>query len=110
MLDFLGYASTLILYGTLSEKPAGGIKTISFIGKAQTIESFLLTTFLQGKPKTEFTMIAQKAENLFKTELKTEVQREFGFHEISYAIDYYLRNQTAGKILLKPALTVQHKL
>ena len=34
MLEYLGYASTLILYGLLSEKPAGGIKTVSFIGKA----------------------------------------------------------------------------
>ena len=33
MLDYLGFGSTLILYGTLSEEPAGGINTIGFIGK-----------------------------------------------------------------------------
>jgi NADPH:quinone reductase-like Zn-dependent oxidoreductase len=47
MLEYLGFKSTLILYGLLSDQPAGGIKTIPFIGKAQTIESFLLFTFLQ---------------------------------------------------------------
>jgi hypothetical protein len=47
MLEYLGFKSTLILYGLLSDEPAGGIKTIPFIGKAQTIESFLLFTFLQ---------------------------------------------------------------
>lgn len=46
MLEYMGYKSTLILYGLLSDQPAGGIKTIPFIGKAQTIESFLLFTFL----------------------------------------------------------------
>ena len=46
MLEYLGFKSTLILYGLLSDMPAGGIKTIPFIGKAQTIESFLLFTFL----------------------------------------------------------------
>jgi len=34
MLEYLGFKSTLILYGLLSEQPAGGIKTIPFIGKA----------------------------------------------------------------------------
>ena len=33
MLDYMTFGSTLILYGTLSEKPAGGINTIGFIGK-----------------------------------------------------------------------------
>ncbi len=47
MLEYLGFKSTLILYGLLSDMPAGGIKTIPFIGKAQTIESFLLFVFLQ---------------------------------------------------------------
>lgn len=33
MLEYLGFGSTLIIYGLLSEKPAGGIKVIPFIGK-----------------------------------------------------------------------------
>ena len=46
MLEFMGFKSTLILYGLLSDKPAGGINTIGFIGKSQTIEPFLLTNYL----------------------------------------------------------------
>lgn len=34
MLDYLGFGSTLILYGLLSDQPAAGIKTINFIGKS----------------------------------------------------------------------------
>ena len=49
MLEYLGFGSTLILYGLLSDQPAGGIKVIPFIGKAQTLESFLLSTFLATK-------------------------------------------------------------
>lgn len=33
MLNFMGFGSTLILYGLLSDKPAGGINTIGFLGK-----------------------------------------------------------------------------
>jgi hypothetical protein len=34
MLDYIGFGSTLILYGVLSDKPASGVKVIHFIGKA----------------------------------------------------------------------------
>jgi len=46
VLELLQFKSTVILYGLLSDKPAGGINTIGFIGKNQTIESFLLTNHL----------------------------------------------------------------
>jgi len=52
MLDCLGFGGTLILYGLLSDQPAGNIKVIPFIGKALTIESFLLSVFLARKTQT----------------------------------------------------------
>jgi len=42
MLEYLGFGGTLILYGLLSEQPAGGIDTIGFIGKNLRIESYML--------------------------------------------------------------------
>ena len=33
MLEYMGYKSTLILYGLLSDKPAGNIQSINFLGK-----------------------------------------------------------------------------
>jgi hypothetical protein len=51
MLDFMDFGSTLILYGLLSEKPAGGIQTISFIGKNQKVEPFLLSVAMMGKKR-----------------------------------------------------------
>ena len=53
MCEFLGFGGTVLLYGLLSEKPAGGIDTIGFIGKNLTLESFLLTNYLQEKSLTE---------------------------------------------------------
>lgn len=46
MMEFLQFNSTVILYGLLSDKPAGGINVIGFIGKNMTLESFLLTNEL----------------------------------------------------------------
>jgi len=46
-----------------------------------------------------------KAEGLYKTVLKTTVQKSFGLHQLPEAINFYLKNQTAGKIVIKPSLT-----
>jgi NADPH:quinone reductase-like Zn-dependent oxidoreductase len=54
ILDFMGFESTVILYGLLSDKPASGIKVINFIGKAQTIESFILMNYLSKKTLTQY--------------------------------------------------------
>jgi hypothetical protein len=40
-----------------------------------------------------------------KTHLQTDVVKRFGFHEIKEAIGYYMKNMTAGKVLLQPSLT-----
>jgi NADPH:quinone reductase-like Zn-dependent oxidoreductase len=73
MLDYMGFESTLILYGLLSDMPAGGIKTIGFIGKSQTIESFLLTNYLAKKTLTQYIDFILKAEPLFTTDLTTVI-------------------------------------
>ena len=56
------------------------------------------------KPK-EIQEIVQTTESMIRNELKTEVQAKYGFHQIEEAVEFYLKNQTAGKILLKPNLT-----
>jgi len=33
LLEFMGFESTLIIYGLLSDQPTGGINTLSFLGK-----------------------------------------------------------------------------
>lgn len=105
MLEYMGFGSTMILYGLLSEKPASNINVIGFIGKSQTIESFLLTNWLNTKTLTQHFEIVMKAESLYKTVLSTTVNARYGFDQITDAIDFYMKNQTAGKILLKSSLT-----
>ena len=73
MLNFLGFGSTLILYGLLSERPAGGIDTIGFIGKSQTIESFLLSNVLAKKSLLEYLETIMKVEPMYHAELTTVV-------------------------------------
>lgn len=92
MLDFMGFGSTLILYGLLSDKPAGGINTIGFLGKGQNIESFLLTNYLYKKSLTEYIEFILRAEPLFVNDLSTIVQKRYGFDQIKEAIEFYMKN------------------
>jgi hypothetical protein len=73
MLEYMGFESTLILYGLLSDQPASGVKVIGFIGKSQTIESFLLTNFLVKKTLTEYIEFVLRAEPLYTTDLSTVI-------------------------------------
>eukprot|EP00806_Schmidingerella_arcuata_P003113 Macronucleus_3819.p1 GENE.Macronucleus_3819~~Macronucleus_3819.p1 ORF type:complete len:206 (+),score=65.10 Macronucleus_3819:1-618(+) len=105
MMEFMGFNSTVILYGLLSDKPAGGINTIGFIGKNMTLESYLLTNELTKLTLSQYMELVLRAEPLYRGDLSTVVQKRFGLHEIKEAIEFYMANQTAGKVLLQPALT-----
>ena len=110
MLDYMGFGSTVIIYGMLSEKRAGNIAPVAFIGKNQKIEAFLLNHILMPMTLFEFLDLIMKVEKMYGKELKTDVQKSFGLHQLKEAIAYYKANQTAGKILMKPSLTEVPKL
>lgn len=110
MLEFMGFKSTLILYGLLSDKPAGNIQAINFLGKAQTIESFLLMAYIGTKSKEWYQQMIYDVQQMYKNELKTQVNAKFGFQDIEKAIQFYMKNQTSGKVVLKPCLTPEGQL
>lgn len=104
MLSYLGFGSTCILYGGLSGQPAGKINPLMFLGKNQTVESFLLPYYLMKIPE-RIPDFYKTVELMCTTDLKTEVNKRFGFHQIDEALKFYNENQTAGKVLLRPDLT-----
>ena len=48
-MEFIGFESTMIIYGLLSDQHTGGINTLSFLGKNQRIEAFLLWPYMHRK-------------------------------------------------------------
>jgi hypothetical protein len=73
MLDFMGMNSTLILYGLLSDKPAGNINVINFLAKGQTIESYVLNNMLFPMSLMEYGEFVMRVQPLYSSELTTEV-------------------------------------
>ena len=51
--------------------------------------------------------IKKSAMELYKSALKTEINKRLGFHQIAEGIEEYFKNQSAGKIIFKPSLTPQ---
>ena len=92
MLEYLTFGGVLILYGLLSEQPAGGIDTIGFIGKNLTIESYLLTNQIAMMPLSKFMEFILKAEPLYRSVLSTTINARFGLHQIKEAIEFYQKN------------------
>ena len=110
LCEYLGFGGTIILYGLLSDEPAGGIDTIGFIGKNLTIESYLLTNDVAKMSLSQFMEFVLRAEPLYRSVLSTTINARYGLHQVKEAIEFYQKNQTAGKILLQPELTRKAKL
>jgi len=53
LMEYMGFESTMIIYGLLSDKDTGGINTLSFLGKNQRIEAFLLWPYMNVKTFAE---------------------------------------------------------
>jgi NADPH:quinone reductase-like Zn-dependent oxidoreductase len=97
---------TIVLYGALSEKNLSDISPLDFMSKNLKIESFLLNHWLLQKNMLKIALIVKRARGLLGGTLSSTISKEFGLHEIHEAIEYYRANMTAGKVLLKPSLTI----
>jgi NADPH:quinone reductase-like Zn-dependent oxidoreductase len=75
------------------------------MGKNQTLESFLMSTALGQMDKQQLKATFEKAYTLYDSSLKTTVNARFGLHQIQEAIEFYIKNQSAGKVIIKPSLT-----
>lgn len=76
----MGIGSTVILYGYLSDQPAGNIDPLMFLQKNQTIESFLLGYYLAKLTPDRIRELYMMAEQLCTTDCKTVVNKRFGLH------------------------------
>ena len=42
---------------------------------------------------------------MYQNELKTKINAKYGLHQLPEAIEFYMKNQSAGKVILKPSMT-----
>lgn len=93
--------SVAYVYGALSGKGCV-IDPIDLIFRGKKVKGFWLTKFLGekgllGKAKMMFSL-----KGLLKNSLATTVSKEFSLNEINEAVEFYKKNMSEGKVLIKP--------
>lgn len=94
---------TLIIYGGLSGKPAGSFDTLQIIFQGKTIEGFNLGHWKKMQGEDKFNQVSQELQDLMIEGLiHTRIQAVFSLDEVQQALEQYIRNMSAGKILFMP--------
>ena len=105
MMNYLEPNGTCVLYGLLSMENAGNINPMGMIGKHLKLEGYILNRDMERKTAEERVQFMMRAAALYSTDLSTTVAKKFGLHQIKEAVQHYMENQTAGKVVLQPELT-----
>jgi NADPH2:quinone reductase len=95
--------SKVIVYGGLSYEPAQ-VEVGQLIFEGKSIEGFWLTRWMSKKSFWQSLAIWQRAQKLLKTDLKSEIRKQYPLNEVQNAIKEYQSQMTGGKILLRPTL------
>jgi NADPH:quinone reductase-like Zn-dependent oxidoreductase len=101
LINALPYGGTHIIYGTLSDENPQ-ISSRLLIGENKTISGFYLVNWSKdnGLFKTIWNVI--RVRKLLKNDIKIKIQARFQLNKAQEAVDAYLGNMTAGKVLMIP--------
>jgi len=101
LLDALPYGGTVMVYGNLSGSNEGTTLR-PLVLENKKIHGFYLGNWMKdnGMLKTIRNLI--RVRQLLKNDFKITVHKRFSLEETQLAVDIYLGNMTAGKVLLMP--------
>ena len=103
ILNAMPTGSELIVYGGLSGKPLGMFNTLDIIFKAKTIRGFNLGEWKAEVGPDHFQKVSEDLQDLLiKYIIFTRIQNEYQLEEVQQAIEQYIRNMSAGKIIFRP--------
>ncbi len=103
ILNSMPPGSELIIYGGLSGKAIGLINPLEIIFKAKTVRGFNLGDWKIEIGDRKFEEVSdQLQELLIKRTLATRIQCAYSLEQVQPALDQYIRNMSAGKILFQP--------
>jgi NADPH:quinone reductase-like Zn-dependent oxidoreductase len=101
LLLSMPYGSSVVVYGNLSgEQPEMDHR--SLVTDNKKVSGFYLVNWLKEKGLITTLISINKVRNLLKSELSITVQARYDLSNPQQAIDSYLSNMTAGKVLFIP--------
>jgi NADPH:quinone reductase-like Zn-dependent oxidoreductase len=91
--------STILLYSRLSEEECV-IDARTALVKGLHFDGWLLPNWLEKKNLIQILQLAQQAQSLLATDLQSPIHKHFALAEAQKALETYVNNMSAGKILL----------
>jgi NADPH:quinone reductase-like Zn-dependent oxidoreductase len=103
MLNAMPPGAEIIVYGGLSGKPIGMINPLDVIFRGKVLKGFNLGEWKASQGQEGFMQVAWDLQELIlKGVLRTSIQGVFQLEEVHVALEQYIRNMSAGKILFRP--------
>ena len=95
--------STVYVYGALSMEGVY-IDAPELIFRGKTVKGLLLPNYLKNKSLIGQAMMVYGVRSLLKTQLKTNIIKEITLEEINEGLEFYQKNMTAGKVIIRQQL------
>lgn len=103
ILNAMPPGSELVIYGGLSGKPVSLVNPLDIIFKAKTIRGFNLGDWKQEIGAVKFEKVSEQLQDLMIARtLETRIQCAYSLEQVQTALEQYIRNMSAGKILFQP--------
>jgi len=102
LVEALPYGSTVVIYGSLSEDEYISIPPRNLLANDIKIKGFYLGNATREAGMVKNMMNLIKVRQLMSSDMKINVQSSFPLDRVQEAIDAYLSNMSAGKVLLIP--------
>jgi len=100
MVDIMPYGSTIVIYGNLSGEDQIMVKPRTLISNNINISGYYLGNQARENGMFRNMMNLRQVSALMSTDMKINIQGRFPLSDIQKAVDTYLGNMSAGKILL----------
>jgi NADPH:quinone reductase-like Zn-dependent oxidoreductase len=103
MINAMPEGSELIVYGGLSGKAICGINALEVIFKGKIIRGFNLGQWKEDIGLERFQAVADELQELIiQGAVRTRIQGTFSLDEVQAALEQYIRNMSAGKVIFIP--------
>ena len=102
MCDVLPSGSTVVIYGNLSGEEQISFKPRTLIANNLKITGFYLGARAKENGMLKNMMNIRQVRALMSSDMKINIQGRFPLSDAQLAVDTYLANMSAGKVLLVP--------
>lgn len=103
LMNNMPEGASVIVYGGLSGKAISNIDILEIIFKNKVLSGFDLNQWLKMISADEFKVVSRKIqEMIIENTIKTQINQVFDIGDYEKALFAYIKNMSAGKVLLKP--------